>query len=244
MIRLSPFLVLAALASIAPAAQTSFTPDPGVYLVVENVDPIAIGDSQVGLDGVVGWRFASGWDAGLALDLGLTDFARRHGNQAFGAERRVGVGVTVGATRALGERSGLRADAGVALGRTVVDRQPTQLSLTGRAVGDETRSLNGNDARVSATIGAFRRVPVGRVVVQPTLRASASGTVSTATTPGRGFTLRADADRGLTAWSSVRLGVAVPISARVVGRLVTVETQVSVDVERGTPDTFLRLRLN
>ncbi|WP_412068542.1 hypothetical protein [Rubrivirga sp. IMCC43871] len=243
MIRLSPLLLLAALASVA-AAQTSFSQDHGVYLVVDNFDPVAYGDSQVGLDGLVGWRFASGWDAGVTLDLGLTDYARRHDNQAFGAERRIGVGVTIGATRAAGERNGVRADAGVALGRTLIDRQPTQLSLTGRAVGDETRSLNGNDAYVSAAVGAFRRVSVGRVVVQPTLRASASGTVSTATTPGQGFTLRADADRGLTAWSEVRLGVAVPISARVVSRLVTVETQVSVDLEGGSPDTLLRLRLN
>lgn len=242
MIRLAPFLVLAALAT-APTAQTSFSTDPGLYLVVDNLDPVAIGDDQVGVDAEAGWRYASGLDAGISVRFGRTDFARRFDTDAFGATRDVGVGVAFGYTAPLGDRAGLRIETRGGLSRTTLDRVPSQLSQVCGVGWSESNSFVDNAGEVSAVVGTFRRVPVGRVALQPTVFAGASGTVGARTSPGRAFTLRADADRGSRADGRARLGVALPVTARVLGRLVTVEGRVSVDTD-GEPTSLLRLRLN
>ncbi len=244
MLRSLPVLLLFAAAAAAPDAQTQFNAAPGLYVVADDVDPVVFGDSEVGVRSEVGWRYASGLDAGLSVGVGRTDDAREYGGSDFGVTRRVSLGSSLGYTHALGERSGLRMDVGVGLGRALADRTPVDVSADGTLRSREATSRTVNTGQVEVSVGAFRRVSVGQVVLQPTVRAFGTGFVTAVTELGRAFTLRADAERGSGAERTSGVAVALPISTRVLGSLVTVETEAAVDLATAEVRSLVRLRLN
>ena len=214
-------LALVLLALAAPAsAQSQFSGDAGLYVAVTDADLLRGGDDERAGAGAVGWRFGNGLDAGLSarVEGGVTAVPFRGANRDD--RRAFALGVEAGYTTGVTGRSGLRLGVAGRLGRAFFDGTPTP-SDAGR---DVVRTVN--EGRVEASLAAFRSVSVQSVTVQPTLRVATGATFLAATGPDRPFTLRADAERGVSTDGGYRLAAALPVTARVLGAGVTLDPEV------------------
>lgn len=147
------FLAVLSLLLLAPtlSAQTIYKTDPGVYV---SLDEISYGSGAAfSFDGAVGYRFGTGLDLGVGLDVKRSD--------AFGFGK-LGANVLAGYTLPLSQTVGLRGDAR-AFAMT------SQLYRDDAALRSATRgSLELRETGLDLTATVFRQVPLGsRVTLYP-----------------------------------------------------------------------------
>ena len=240
-------LVLTALAAAPVGAQSQFAPEAGAYVALDRLDALRLGNGEVALGGAVGWRFGNGLDAGLRVGAAHRDYGREFDvdSDRLGSAAEVGVGVEGGLSRRLAGRVGLRLQLAGSLHRAEVDRQPTNVTLTGALVDDTaTASRAVNEGRVSVSATAFRRVGLGpRVELLPTAGVYAAGSQLTVTAPDRGFSLRADAGRSAPD-GDLGLVLALPVTVRALGTRLTVDTAWQMDLVDARSEVSTRLRVN
>ena len=239
-----PFFALAAVLLLAPvgAAQSELVRDAGVYVVLDALDPIRLGDDQLEAGGGVGWRFGNGLDVGVRVGAESTSFDGP--DRELSSAERVAFALEVGYAAQLGRGVGLRLGIQGELQQTVEAGGATFVlnsdgEVTGIDRGDRDRNAGG--ARLSAAV--FRRVPVRGVAVQPTVGAFWGGTVEASAPSERPFTLRADTG---TSGGFLEAGLALefPVLFRLSGLDLALVPHLRADVARERVDGRLSLRAN
>lgn len=238
-------LVVFVLLVLAPAvsAQSQYASDAGPYVTLDALDPLRLGDGAIEIGIGAGWRMGQGLDVGVQLGAEHTRFDAP--DRRVSEARRLAFGVETGYTARLSELSGLRFSFAGALAQTVEIGAPSAIRDGDDVIGVVDRgNLDVNVGGVLLSAAAFRRVPVGGIVVQPTVGVFFGGDVEARAVSDRPFTLRADSGRGSGGEGRGGISVGLPILFRVGKTNLAIDLRGAYDVVREAPDTSIRLRAN
>lgn len=237
-------LAIAALLSLASStgAQSSFERSAGPYATLDALDLLRLGDRQLEVEVGGGWRVGNGLDAGLRLASEHTTFD--DADRTMSEARRLAIAVEAGYTAWIGSRAGVRLDVLGGLQQTLQVGAPTYIREdSGEVAVIDRGNQDINVGGVRASVTAFRRVPVGRLALQPTVGAFLGGDVEATVDADRPFTLRADT-RTSRAEGSGGVSLGLPVLARVGNVGLALVPRGTYDVARDRVDVGVRLRAN